>query len=330
MRILSKTLLALSLITTVVHAETFIVKKGDTLSQVAEQFLGKPIYSSKGSLRKLIALNPQIKNPNFIRPGQIIYVSTTTEEVAVEPQEDTFEPEPVIEMISAPEEIPAEDTPVIKTTYKFGASTGLEYLDINASGKEFNDKANLVMSPVPTVKLFAERDWSEKYSSRFTFAHAFEPKVDTRANQELKNSQGHRSRFSLDLTRKINDQFRVRGIGAYARRSFIKAESDEVLSLDRIYGFEIGGGAEFDFFKKEKSTIGAGLDAFYLAPSSGAGYTTDSGYSTLANVYLRHQLSSMMLEASTYYGHWNQDTKFVSQKVNTLGFNVGLSWSFDK
>ena len=42
----------------------YIVKKGDTLSAIA--------VKHHTTLKNLVALNPQIKNPNLIYPGDVI------------------------------------------------------------------------------------------------------------------------------------------------------------------------------------------------------------------------------------------------------------------
>lgn len=46
--------------------QTYKVKKGDTLSKIAK--------ANKVTLKKLIAANPQIKNPDLIHPGDIINI----------------------------------------------------------------------------------------------------------------------------------------------------------------------------------------------------------------------------------------------------------------
>lgn len=46
--------------------KTYKVKKGDTLSKIAK--------ANKVTLKKLIAANPQIKNPDLIHPGDIITI----------------------------------------------------------------------------------------------------------------------------------------------------------------------------------------------------------------------------------------------------------------
>lgn len=50
-----------------------IIKK-DTLSNIIYEKFGPPIYGPRGRLREVIALNPHLLNPDFIKPGDIIYL----------------------------------------------------------------------------------------------------------------------------------------------------------------------------------------------------------------------------------------------------------------
>jgi LysM repeat protein len=50
------------------------VQKGDTLSGISEREVGRPVYGASGSLRKVLKLNPKVKNPNYIRVGQWLFV----------------------------------------------------------------------------------------------------------------------------------------------------------------------------------------------------------------------------------------------------------------
>ena len=52
--------------------KTYFVKKGDTLSTIAK--------ANNMSLAKLVSLNPQIKNINKINIGQVIYLTSITQE----------------------------------------------------------------------------------------------------------------------------------------------------------------------------------------------------------------------------------------------------------
>jgi LysM repeat protein len=60
------------------------VKKGDNLSTIAAAHYPGGIYGNKGNLKKIISLNPLIKNSDFIYPGQILKLDKVDPEVFAE------------------------------------------------------------------------------------------------------------------------------------------------------------------------------------------------------------------------------------------------------
>lgn len=58
-----------------VWAFVYVVHEGDTLSEIVHHFLGKPIYGKNGGIARTIALNPRIRNPDLIYPGQHIVLN---------------------------------------------------------------------------------------------------------------------------------------------------------------------------------------------------------------------------------------------------------------
>ena len=52
-----------------------IVKQGEIFSRIARLYFGKPTYSEAGALKKLISLNPEIKEPNRLFIGQKIRIT---------------------------------------------------------------------------------------------------------------------------------------------------------------------------------------------------------------------------------------------------------------
>lgn len=52
--------------------EDYIIKQNETLSSLLFEKDCAPIYGKKGCLKKTLELNPNIKNPNFIKPNTII------------------------------------------------------------------------------------------------------------------------------------------------------------------------------------------------------------------------------------------------------------------
>lgn len=72
----------LMIFTSVAHATEpliYVVKKGDTVSTIAQKEIGSPIYSKNGSIAKLLALNPWIKNKDLVLAGQPLVVGRSEE-----------------------------------------------------------------------------------------------------------------------------------------------------------------------------------------------------------------------------------------------------------
>jgi len=56
-----------------VGKNSYLVKKGDTLSEIAEHFLGRPVFfTNASSLKFLMKYNPHVSDPNKIEIGQKI------------------------------------------------------------------------------------------------------------------------------------------------------------------------------------------------------------------------------------------------------------------
>lgn len=55
---------------------THTVKSGETLGTIATKYLG-----DKSRYTQILAVNPQITNPNLIKVGQVITIPTTTQSI---------------------------------------------------------------------------------------------------------------------------------------------------------------------------------------------------------------------------------------------------------
>ena len=61
---------------------SYLVKRGDTLSQLAANLIGRPIFTTEhASLKFLLKYNPQISNPNSIKAGQRVFLPSPRENI---------------------------------------------------------------------------------------------------------------------------------------------------------------------------------------------------------------------------------------------------------
>src|SRR3954471_21221752 len=59
-------------VTTTTFAATYIVKKGDTLANIARKRYGEPVFGPKGTINKILKQNPNLKMNVGLEPGQKI------------------------------------------------------------------------------------------------------------------------------------------------------------------------------------------------------------------------------------------------------------------
>ncbi len=127
-RVVSSTVAALLLVAVAASAQTppptspdtrvYIIKKGDTMWTIS-----KDVYQDPGKWPLIWNLNPQIKNPNVIRPGDKLILGET-KPAPEETKPVAEETQPVIRKVpegitSYPEVLPPEVTPTPSTEEKF-------------------------------------------------------------------------------------------------------------------------------------------------------------------------------------------------------------------
>jgi hypothetical protein len=136
----------LSLVSTAFATTSYIVKKGDTLSQLAQDHIGDPVYGKDGSLKKALVINPDIKNPDKIYVGdellftsEGILIKRTATQAQIDHAEAENIPTPTPEPTAAPEiseplETAKAPTPLTHGTIALRASTGPVYSVIKQTG----------------------------------------------------------------------------------------------------------------------------------------------------------------------------------------------------
>jgi hypothetical protein len=70
--------LTIATLATTVFAAEYIVKKHDILSEIAHLSIPGKVWGEDGALQKLLVLNPIVKNPDMIYPGQILQLPVSS------------------------------------------------------------------------------------------------------------------------------------------------------------------------------------------------------------------------------------------------------------
>lgn len=323
------------------------VSRNETLSELCYRIVPGRVYGKNGSVQRIARLNPHIKVVDLVYPGQkIIFPDqlprtdfVTQDAPLQDPKDDVplvvAEPKVSETKVNEPKvelKKPASpDSPQWAPSSRLFALMGQEYFDINSEDKVTKAKANFASNASPRIDVVWEVAWTKEYTSRIYFTYVAESiQNDATANKNLKRANGGRNSFGLEVMKNISDKTAIGIYGARSTRSFSRAPDNNTLTFDRISGFEVGAKAERLLFQVSKAKVTGNVKAGWLAPTQGAGYKVYAGKTATLGLNLRHELRAVTLEAQTYYGYWQQDSRYTKQYSSQIGMGIGASWRFDE
>jgi hypothetical protein len=120
---------------------TYFVKGGDTLSQISADHIGRPIYGTVGSLKKVLTVNPDIRNADKIfvgdeliltKEGILIKRLATPEQIAAAEAEAEPTPIPPPAELTVPEML--KPAPRTHGTLSLRGSIGPTYYSLKQTG----------------------------------------------------------------------------------------------------------------------------------------------------------------------------------------------------
>jgi hypothetical protein len=342
-------------------ATTYVVRDGDSLSKIAQKNLGSPVYPETGSLKKLLALNPQIQDPTFILPGTVLELGAQDLQTTacVLPSADrTPAQEPEIVTAPAPSAIPATaEVPVAaaspvaspipaapfvvtapsqpdkqpdKTAGTFGelgVETGFSFSKIVATDPNTQATASLYSNLDPTVGLNWKQHWSDSWESFLRFSYmqtSFQDPTPRTLSQSNEGVYG----FGFGVKALVSRTFSLIFQAGYDQELFVQNVSSETLALLRISTPSATAGAQWELIKSGPFALGLGASLGALGPGSASGYTTRFGESYSGSAYLEEELRAInaVLRGEVYYQQRDQNSSVVNQSETDIGASIGLTW----
>ena len=141
--------------------EFYVVKSGDTFSEIVWFKFGSPLYGKNGKLLKLISLNSHIKNPYKIKPGQKI-IFEQPRNVA---QYD-ISAVPANEQITEPESSEVLFLKETRDPYsEYSLSPYFYFSTITGEDSSNSSKAELISNLNFLVQASWAQNWSDKFST---------------------------------------------------------------------------------------------------------------------------------------------------------------------
>ena len=137
-----------------------IVKPGEIFSRIARRHFGKPTYSKHGALAKLIALNPDLENIDFLKPGQRIRL---TEELS----------RPIAAETPTDEVLVNSNDLIFKKYSQIVIHPGFKFVRIDAVDKTTDADALLLSKSFLEFPISWQQIWSKNVATFQRFSLSF-------------------------------------------------------------------------------------------------------------------------------------------------------------
>jgi LysM repeat protein len=302
-----------------------IVKKGEALSQIAQANYSGRVYGAKGSLEKILALNPHIDRADLIFPGQRIVIQeadVSHRSLASADEERKIVPSEAPLLLKA--ETVSERNPVSRLSL----DAGFGYFRIDSKDKSTGASSTFLSAMNPEARLTWDLDWNEKWTSRIRFnsaaANIF---TDTSTDAPaLKGASGSRYGFEAGATHSWSPSSRTGVYLNLQERIFTHATETTSVTVDRVPEPSVKIAHESELFHVKAAILGFGVSGEAILPGRGPGYSTDTGFGADAVLFLRHDLDHLSIQGSAYYGMIRQNSDLVEQSESHLGAALGLVW----
>ncbi len=315
----------------------YFVKKGDTLSSIAFKELGSPVYSKKkGSLAKLILMNPQIKNPHWILPGTRISILNRTALSTKFPlvKLPTLKKKFVAD-IRAPASEKIEIAPPTNDVIPL-SSPPRRYSQVELSTRFFYSRLFATDSVtrsngeyLSNINRSFSGKWVQTWSAfTRTYFGVGLTQVDyqTPRGRLLDGSMGTFTDFSLGLKSQLSPKLTLGLDQVFGQEQFIRSVTTTKDSIDPVMIPKTSLSANYDLLLLEPFVVGLRMAATYLWGATTAnGYSVNPGAGWNAGIFLSQDLAfDWRLTAEVDYKTQNQSTTISAQNYSELGWFLGL------
>lgn len=314
-------------------AATMVVKTNMTLSEIAQQTFSGRIWGRNGSLAKLIALNPKVKNPNLIFPGQIINLGTPDTTPETNPETN---PEPIAAILAEEKTEPVM-TPIEDRVVASNEGSPLReilftpkvfYSALNSKDKTTGDNAEIPSTLNFGVRLDYLQKWTEQFSAYgfFGVKQIEWEKIDDRS---LSGAKGNYSEFGLGLryTKDPSKYFFTEL--SYAQDPFFRAKNATELVVERRARPNLSVGGDLRLIQRDPFSLHFGGQVGYLASSKTQNYTIKSGHFYELDLKLKDQLTpKVTLDLTGYFLNRSIDSSIADQDYEEVGLRFGVNYGF--
>lgn len=298
---------------------TYVVRKGDTLSTIAQVQIGSPVYPADGSLAQLLELNPQLTDKNLIRPGQKLQLRLPKKANAFRGMASTQPPAiEVTPPTSAKKIVTSADEP----GHQLDLSIGSSLTTLAAEDGTTNTDAKLLTSYDVRVVAAWSQNWTPSFATSFGGSlRTLDFQPSTNKNKSLTKTKQVLTGLSLQATQRLSRSVDLSLTAAYDKELFMEGLDSATVQIDSLAIPSFGIGTHVRLYHKGRTSTGFNAQALTLFQTSTDGYTVQQGFAYGASVYLMrsyHQSNELRLQVGFQKRH--QKTSLVDiDETNVFG-----------
>lgn len=282
----------------------YIVKPGDTLSNIADRIRGGHTYGKGENLEKILSLNPQVSLKRALSVDEKILIPVNDLRNVAAEEATTPAPAPAPVATPAPSPVAAASPPPKPVAaadeddvdHHFDLKAGYQFTTLEANDNVTHTKAELNSDHDITAAATWSQKWSEEFKSFFSFsARNIEFQPSTNSSKKISNASksllgvGFGGRFNLD------EKAGIFFSANYGQELFLHGISTTNVSIDSANVSNVGLGFDFQLYRKGSTALGFAISGSYLSGTSTDYYSIDSGSSYKGLLFIRRDKGGKFL-----------------------------------
>jgi len=312
----------------------YVVREGDTLSQIIQSNLNGRIYGKKALLEEVHKLNAWLKNRDELYPGQEIDLTEREREreraltpklidAPIEiPDEPPSEPpaEPVIATVS-----PVEPQPLPKPPSFFRAWGGASALKLRAFDPNSSTLGEFVSSRFYSLGMSYEHVSSTGWEASLAVSLSRIDFLPIAGGRALSPNGTHLIEPDVQIRYRLSERFKMIFASSLAYHLSVNGLSAADLALVSTYIPQFGLGAQLIFLKSDHWELSGLVIGSFALPRTVSNFRVNSGWAERVEVAAQRSVTrKISLEAAATFRALQQNTSLTEITRSEIGGRIGI------
>lgn len=301
----------------------YVVKDGDTLSDILYSQKIKPLYGKHGTLNKILALNPHLKKHqgNQIFQGTRLVLDSSLvlkEEVPLGCVQQS--PPKMVEVAPPSNRQPRELSHSDFTFWGLG-----EFLRMNAIDKTTHGEAVLLSDASFGFDIVWAQHWNQKISSYLDIQSQNVTIQEAHSSQVVLQGKAQQlSGFGVGLGYGLSSRLDFH-MSLHVRETLVSRPlDDQFVQIEKFLSTQSIVGVSYTLIEKEKLKMKGLVDIVFLLPSSQNSYVSELSYGDRLGLRIEDQVHTFKLLGEVFYKNENNIMATTDFKQVNLGILIGF------